>query len=51
MAVRVWIGALLLALVTRTAGPAAAQDEDPRRLARELARLLVDDTLRRGLDE
>lgn len=51
MAVRAWIGLALIALLTSTAVSAAAQDEEHRLLARELARLMLDDTMRRGFDE
>ncbi len=50
MSIRAW-GALALALAFGAGGPPAAAEENRQDLARELARLLLDETVRRGLDE
>lgn len=48
---RTWIGVVVVALLLGGAGHAAAQGAGRQELARELARLMLDDAERRGLDE
>ena len=49
MTMRAW--AVVLAAIALCAGGRAAAQEERQELARELARLMLDDTVRRGLDE
>jgi hypothetical protein len=52
MTARAWTGALLLVLALGLEGRAMAQEEPERKaLARDLAHLMLDDTLRRELNE
>jgi hypothetical protein len=52
MTVRAWSGAMLLVLALGLWGRAMAQEEEGRRaLGRDLAHLMLDDTLRRELNE
>lgn len=48
---RVWIVVVLLAISLGGVGPAMAQGNDQRALARDLAHLMLDDTLRRELND
>ena len=48
---RAWAQATLLAVVIAWAGPVTAQEDSRRALARDLAHVMLDDNLRRGLDE
>jgi len=51
MAVRAWVGMGLVALVLAGVGQAAAPEDVRLPLARELAHLMLDDTVRRVLEE
>jgi len=51
MIARAWLGVGLVVLALGGIGQAAAQDGGRQELARELARLMLDDTVRRGLGE
>src|SRR5213593_2253640 len=48
---RAWVGMGLVALVLAGAGQAAAPEDVRLPLARELAHLMLDDTVRRGLED
>ena len=51
LAVKAWGGALVLAVLVVAPGVAMAQGDVRHALARELAHLMLTDTLRRELDE
>jgi hypothetical protein len=51
MRARFLVGLLALAVVVGSAGPAAGQGASRSALARELAQLMIDDTVRRVVDE
>jgi hypothetical protein len=51
MAIRAWAAVALLAVSLAGVGQAVAQGSDQRALARDLAHLMLDDTLRRELNE
>jgi hypothetical protein len=51
MAIRVSVGVVLLAMSFAGVGQAMAQGNDQQALARDLAHLMLDDTLRRELNE
>jgi uncharacterized protein DUF2059 len=51
MTVRAWAGMALLAVWLGMSGQAMAQEDDRRTLARDLAHLMLDDNLRRELNE
>jgi hypothetical protein len=51
MTARAWCGAILLVLALGLWGRAMAQEDDRKTLARDLAHLMLDDTLRRELSE
>ena len=51
MAIRAWTGVALLVISLAGFGQAAAQGDGQRALARDLANLMLDDTLRRELND